>query len=150
MFTQKVKLLGLGLGLLALLFGGVFGGSSATMNCAAGQEAKDTRLKDLLKERLATLREIASRTKKAATVDQGFRIDELIEVNQAVLQTELELCEMNKERIAVLEKALAEAKDLENLAEDWNKKGFLALRDALKPKAARLRVEITLERAKAK
>ena len=53
MFTQNVKLVALGIGLLALLFGGVLGSSSATMTCVAGQDAKDTKLKELLKQRLA-------------------------------------------------------------------------------------------------
>ena len=150
MFTQNVKLVALGIGLLALLFGGVLGSSSATMTCVAGQDAKDTKLKELLKQRLATLREIAVLTKKAVAADPGVKIDELIVANQAVLQTELELCETDKDRIAVLVKSLAEAKDLEKLVEEWGKKGLVAPRDALKPKAARLRVEITLEQIKAK
>ena len=134
MFTQNVKLVALGIGLLALLFGGVLGSSSATMTCVAGQDAKDTKLKELLKQRLATLREIAALTKKAVAADPGVKIDELIVANQAVLQTELELCETDKDRIAVLVKSLAEAKDLEKLVEEWGKKGLVAPRDALNPR----------------
>jgi len=150
MFTHKAKLLVPGLGLLVLLFWGVLGGSSTALTCAAGQDAKASKLKELLKERHATLQEVASQTKAAARRDPNVSLAQVNEADRAVYQAELELCDTDKERVAVLERMLAAAREWEKFSEEMVKSGLAAPREILKAKAARLEVEIAWERAKVK
>jgi hypothetical protein len=122
------------------------------LSCAGARaaEPKDTRLKELLKERLAALKLVAAAATAQRKIDPAFNLNQLIEANQAVHQAELELCETDKDRIAVLEKALLEAKEMEKAVERLVEAGQAAVWEPQKAKAARLAVEIALERAKVK
>ena len=74
---------------------------------------------------------------------------ELIEPTRMLLEAELDLCGSDKERLTVLEKILAEAAETERLADRFAKMGQGHQSTALMAKAGRLRIEISLERAKA-
>jgi outer membrane protein TolC len=110
---------------------------------------KDAKVKELLKERLATLHELV----KAATADYhagriGF--DRVHQATRALLDAELEQCESDKERIKVLEEIVALSKESERNAVQRYKTGAATQSDALMATAGRLDAEIALERAKSK
>jgi outer membrane protein TolC len=90
---------------------------------------------------------------KAVTADyQAGRVsfDRVQQATRALLDAELEQCESDKERIKVLEKIVALAKESEKSAAQRYKTGAATQSDALMATAARLEAEIALERAKAK
>jgi hypothetical protein len=148
MLTHKSNLLFLGLILLALLLGGVLSDTFTARTRGAGQNPKDARLKELLKERLATLKEVASQSKAALQIDPNASPAEVSAANRAVYQAELDLCDTDQERVAVLEKWLTAAKEWEKVVERMGKDKTIAPREVLKAKAERLEVEIALRRLK--
>jgi hypothetical protein len=107
------------------------------------------RLKALLKERLAALREIASAASEAFRSGRAPLVP-LIEASQDVYRAELDLCDTDKERAAVLGRWLAEARGYERKAAELVKAGAAPATSALKTKVIRLEVEIALERVKAR
>jgi multidrug efflux pump subunit AcrA (membrane-fusion protein) len=109
---------------------------------------QDTKLKELQKERLAATRDFAKQVKERVKNGNGT-LEDLIEPTRMLLEAELDLCDSDKERIAVLEKILAEAKYTERLAAGFASKGQGRQSTADMAKAERLRFEIALERAKA-
>jgi hypothetical protein len=115
----------------------------------AKPEATQAKLQELLKERLATVREIAKLT-MAAYKTLAIPYDEVREATRMLLEAELEQCDSDKARIAVLEKFVVEAKKLEEQTGQLSKTGQAPTRTALKAKADRLQIEIALEQAKAK
>lgn len=148
MFAPKVKVIGIGLASLLLIASGVWF-SPGDLPKAQAEQANDSKLKELLQAKLSILQEIASQRTKA---HQGGHISfaQVYEANQAVRNAELDLCDTNKERVAVLEKMLADAKDYEgNLAQEV-KAATVPTSALLKAKVSRLDVEIALERAKTK
>src|SRR5262245_47733372 len=138
----------LALGLAALLAGRAVVWWHAPPRTHAG-DAKGSRLKALLGERLAILREVASRTAEAHRGGHAS-FAEVFEANQAVCKAELDACETDRERVAVLEKLLADAKEYERRAAAQAKAGAVPAGGALKAKVTRLDVEIALERARGK
>jgi hypothetical protein len=115
----------------------------------AGATAQgDKKVDELLKERLATLKELVSVTKAAYQKGTGT----FAEVSQAtglLLGAELELCASAKERIAVHEKVVALARDNERVTAKLHESGHAARTALLSARAARLEAEIALERARA-
>ncbi len=147
MLSRGVRLVALGLAVL--VFAGGVAAWCGTSPHAAAAEGSDTKVKALLKERHATLEMAAQAT------SEGFKngtasFRQVGEANRAALNAELDLCETGKERAAVLEKMLAEARDYERSVEASRNAARASYADALKAKADRLEVEITLERSKAK
>ncbi len=112
-------------------------------------EPKDTKLKGLLKERLATVREILTVTTEQYKAGTGS-FERVHQALKDVMSAELDLCDSDKERITVLEKGVAQAKDYEKLAEAQFKVGKVQVTDVLAAKADRLEIEIALERLKTK
>ena len=116
---------------------------------APGKGAKDARLNSLLQERLTALREAATFTTKAyETGVESFA--NVMAANQAVHAAELDLCSTDKERIAVLERMVAEVRNYESLAAQQVARGIDPASSVPKAKANRLEVEIALERLKNK
>jgi multidrug resistance efflux pump len=110
---------------------------------------QDRKLKELQQERLMTARELVKQ--ETARFQNGLGlVDEVLESTRTLADAELEVCESNKERVAALEKILAIVKDTERIAAGSAQKGLRPQSGALRAKAERLRVEIALERAKAK
>lgn len=134
--------------LLFLIAGGIWYGSADFLRVQAAQP-KDSKVKELLKERLATLKEIAVQIERAYK-GRAMSIEQLQDANLAVLKAELDLCESDKERIAVLEKIVELAKTQEKQAVEAVKGGAVSGTTALKAKVSRLEAEIALERAKVK
>jgi outer membrane protein TolC len=72
------------------------------------------------------------------------------QATRALFQARLDMCESEKERITLLEEAVAQAKNYEKHAEQRYKAGVAPQSDALTATAARLEAEIALERAKSR
>jgi hypothetical protein len=83
---------------------------------AAAAEVKETKVTALLKERLATLKAIASQAAEQYKTGRAS-YTQVHEANQALYRAELDLCETREERVAMLEKMLEEAKLHEKSAE---------------------------------
>ncbi len=116
---------------------------------ASPPDKKDAKLKELLKERLATLRALVKVTEADYRTGK-VSFERLHQATMAMLHAELELCESDKERITVLEKVVAQTKGYEKNALQRYNVGFAPQSDARRAKAARLEAEIALERVKAK
>ena len=101
---------------------------------ALAAPAKDTKLNNLLQERLTTLKDAAATTSKA--FETGIEsLDDVIAANQAVRRAELEMCSTDKERVALLEKMVTEAKGYETIAAQHALRGVA-------PTASSLRVKV--------
>src|SRR5262245_2409386 len=136
-----------------LLVLAVSAGLCLSSRCVKGEEsakaaATGTKQKELRKERLAVVRAIAKLATEAYKAGTGT-YDEVQEATRTVLQAELEQCDSDKDRVAVLEKFAAEARKREEHAGQVSKTGQAPIRTALKAKADRLQAEIALEQAKA-
>src|SRR5690348_5908727 len=113
-------------GLVVLLLGGA-------IYCRLGDRparaegAKDSKVRRLLKERLAVLEKIAAGTEERFNGPFGGRISvkDLYEAKRAVLQAKLELCDSDKERIAILEKLVVVAREYEDKMSEQVKAGHL-------------------------
>jgi len=129
----------------ALLFAGGFALALAVAPPdSRAADANAARINALLSDRLATLKQIAMAVK--AQQSAGLRTpDQMYAANQAVNEAELDMAANEQERIAVLDRMLAEAQSYESLA---HSPAALALDQnaPLRAKAARLDVEIALER----
>jgi hypothetical protein len=115
----------------------------------AEERAKGTKQTELFKERLAVVRQIAKLSTEAYKAGDGT-YDEVREAARMMLQAELDQCDSDKYRIAVIEKFVTEAKMMEEHAGQLSKAGRAPPRTALKAKADRLQAEIALEQAKTK
>lgn len=115
----------------------------------AGPDVDNPKVTALLKERLTTLREVETLTQNLFRSGR-VSFDAVVQATTAALEAELDLCQTQKERVAVLEKALDVAKDGEAHAKAAVETARAPVSDALKAKANRLKVEIALERAKQK
>jgi hypothetical protein len=146
MFTRKAKVIGIVLASLLLIWAGVGQSLESSLKSQA-QETKDSNLKNLLKQKLSTLQQIASQ-KTAAHQAGQLSWAEVYEANRAVRDAELDLCDSNKERVAVLEKKLEDARLYEKMASEQVKLATLPTSAALEATVNRLDAEIELERAK--
>jgi hypothetical protein len=111
------------------------------------KKAASKRVQALLKERLATLKELAAVSKRSY-VEGRTTVAEIARINRLLLKAELELCESNQERIAVHERAVALAKECERIAGLRVTAGTDGQASVLTARAERLSAEIALERAK--
>jgi len=139
------------LSVVSLLFAVAVGYWSAQTGALAApaKNAVNAKLNSLLQERLTTLREAAAITSRAyETGIESFV--EVMAANQAVHQAELDLCSTDKERIAIIEKMVSEAKNNEVIAAQQVARGAVPSSTALRAKANRLETEIGLERLKNK
>lgn len=149
MLTRKTKIAGLGFALVLFLVVGAISLRPTTTLHVAAAEPKDSNLKGLLKERYVVLQHIASQITEEYHAGKASYA-QVHAANQAMHKAELDQCSTDKERAAVLEKMLAEAKDNEKQAESAYKAGQAPVRAALQAKVDRLEVEIVLERLQAK
>lgn len=108
-----------------------------------------SKVQELLKERLATIREMSGLVVQRFKNNQGS-FEEVRDANRMLLDAELALCQTNQDRVAVLEKFIVEAKNLEKITDRASKTGQGRASAALMAKADRLQAEIALERAQSK
>lgn len=108
----------------------------------------ENKIDDLQKERLVAAREFAKQQMERAKSNVGV-VEEVIEATQLLMDAELAVCGSRDERIAVLARVLAAAKDNERIAAGLAKTGQGRETTALKAKLERLRIEIAWERENA-
>ena len=143
MFARQCRVAGIALAVVFFV-GAVCLLSPSPRACAA--EAKESRLKRLLEARVAALKELVKWTNDR--YDQGMTtMDEVESARRALLGAQLELCESSKERIALQERAVADAKTFEDYVAAKVRAGVLSAGAALGAKVYRLNAEIDLERA---
>lgn len=149
MSFRAVRFATFGLMMIAAFVLGVLTTRTETSSHVTAAEVNDTRIKALRKERLAALQNVAE---IMVHFHQNGRVhfSEVVEAKRAARKAELELCETDVERVAVLEKMLTEADEFEkyNRAQKEAAKGTEVA--VLKAKSERLEIEIALERAKAR
>lgn len=130
---------------VSLLFiAGTVGFSLRQPPRAMAADAKDSKIRTLLKEKLAVAQKVAAQKIQLYRAEEASRV-EVYEANLAVHNVELELCDTNQERIAVLTKMLAEATEYEKMIADHPATPTTTV---LMFKISRLDIAIALERAK--
>jgi RNA polymerase sigma factor (sigma-70 family) len=112
-----------------------------------GQLAEDSKLRTLFKERLAAVKGIEAEIEKLYRAERATP-QELLPARQAVLRAELDLSNSDKERIAIHEKIIGIAKQLEEQMNYRFQAGHALLSDVLRTRVSRLEAEIDLERAR--
>jgi outer membrane protein TolC len=110
----------------------------------------DAKVQKLLKERLALLKQIVDETEKAFRMGNGVSVEDFLRAQQAYHKAELELCETDKERIAILEKLVTLAMENERVVSAQVASGSVPHSAVLTASVNRLDAEIALERARAK
>ena len=113
------------------------------------QASPSSRLHDLQEQRLATLRKLVDISTEHFKNGQ-MSADELRSATKAKEEAELELCTSAQERVAVLEKAVAEAKLVEDQEAKLAANMLGSETSLLKATAERLHQEILLEQAGSK
>jgi hypothetical protein len=116
---------------------------------AEAQTSRNGRVRDLQRQRLDTLRNLVKITTEHYKNGQA-NSDELWSATRAEDEAELDLCTSNDERIAILERIVAEAKMLEQQDAELVANKLLSRTLLLKATADRLLQEILLEYAKAR
>lgn len=149
MFTAKFSGVGIVFAFLVFLIAGAAQPGSTASSPAQADEPKDAKLKELLKERLSVVREIAKQTESEYKIGK-VPFDRVHQALLTVLYARLELCELDKERVVVLEETVALAKGYEEITAHLYKAAKVPASDPLLAKASRLEAEIALERAKAR
>ncbi len=114
-----------------------------------GRAGDNSRLRGLLKDRLAAVQKLAERVKQLHR--QGGASQEAVrQADLRVYGAELDLCETTKERIAVLEKIAKVYQEMEEHANALARQGSVSSESVLEAKLSRLEAEIAVEREKAK
>jgi hypothetical protein len=137
-FLRLAALLALG---IALFLGGAFYGAAP-----AADDPPDARLKQLLREKQQLRKQAAEMIRRLQATGGGATAVEVIEAHLAALRAELDAAETREERIAALEKIVAEEKRREQMLMA-NVKGLSAM-EQIDLKVRRLDAEIALERAR--
>jgi eukaryotic-like serine/threonine-protein kinase len=107
------------------------------------------KLRAMLQERLATLRENAA-GKENLFQDGRIPIGDFDEAKLLVLNAELDLAESDKERIGILERIVTLSREVEKAIDQLYQMGRVTRPDFLDARDKRLKAEIALERAKGK
>src|SRR5262249_35800520 len=107
----------------------------------AQPDAKDDKLKQLLKERLEVVRDLATKALEAYKNVPRTSYDHLRQAARMLLEAELDMCASDKERVAVLEKLVVQARKHEDEAKARFKAGLDVADVPLMAKADRLQVE---------
>ena len=110
------------------------------------KEDAGKKLKELHKERIATLKQIADLY--SAQIATGFVThEEILQARLRVLKAELDATETDRERVSVHENIVELMKEFEEMTDKVVKHTHVDRTVFLKAKADRLKAEIDLERA---
>lgn len=146
MLTSQFRLVAaLGVSVFLLAVGSV--GTWTVTSRTHAADAIDSKLKGLLKEKLAVAQQVATLANKTYQVGSGS-FSEVVEANQAVGKAQLDLCDTNAERVVVLERMLTQARELHKNAAVRVEAAIAPESSLLKAKLNLLDAEIALERAK--
>ena len=110
--------------------------------------AETPAFQELLKERLATLKEVVAAEKQVYQTGQGS-FEAVVRAQLEYLEVELELCQTKKERVAALSRSLEAMKEYEKQVDARFQAGVGTVTSTLRAKAGRLKIQVELERAKA-
>ena len=113
------------------------------------QGGQNSKVRELQQQRLATLRSLVRITTERFKSGQAST-EELGSAVRSQEDAELDLCSSAQERIAILERAVAEAKAREEQDKKLAANGLLPETSLLKATADRLQEEILLEQVRAK
>jgi outer membrane protein TolC len=149
MFTSRLAGVGIVFVLLLLLITGHVWSRSADPARAQEKEPQNDKVKELRKERLTVLSELAKQA-EAEYVTGKAPFDRLHQARLAVLNAKLDLSESDKERIAILEEGVALTEGYEKTTTQLYMAGKVPASDPLMAKASRLEAQIALEQARAK
>jgi RNA polymerase sigma factor (sigma-70 family) len=116
---------------------------------AAERSAEPVKVQGLRKERLATLRELVRATRAAYQAGKAT-FAEVADADAQLLKAELEMCESDKERLSLYEKAVGMAIECEKDATQRYRAGQATQASVLAATVNRLEAEIAYERAKAR
>jgi RNA polymerase sigma factor (sigma-70 family) len=115
---------------------------------APGDRPANEKVRVLLKERLAAVRELADRVKELHRRGAAS-VGAVQQAELRVFKAELEVCDTDKERVGVHDKIVAVFKDIEDHVTQLHKRGAASEGEVLEAKVNRLEAEIGLERARA-
>jgi hypothetical protein len=107
-------------------------------------------VKELQKERIATLKQMADITTQMFQRGNVRSFEEVLEARLLVLEAELDAAEKESDRITLYKNIVDVLKEYETIADKMVKIAKGTQASVLKVKARRLEAEINLERAKAK
>ncbi len=142
--TPRIRLLRFGCGLLILV--GLTGLGARFHRHSDAADGKESKLNQLLNQKLEILQNVVAQMEKLH--DQGEAgFEELYEAHLAMHRAQMDLCQTDQERIAVLEELLGEAKRRETAVKAA---GVASSRRIRKAEVDRLDIEILLERIKSK
>lgn len=115
-------------------------------------EESAKKVKELQKERIVTLKEMADLISRLSSRSVNGRAsnEEVLEARLLVLKAELDAAEKESDRITIYKNIVDELKKYEKFADAQVKFARGTVATTLKFKARRLEAEIDLERAKAK
>jgi outer membrane protein TolC len=105
------------------------------------------KIKELQKERIATLKELVDQAAGLINAGKAGYID-LLDARRMLLKAELDATEKEAERITIWKNEVDRWKDAEKAAEKLKESGRGTATSVLRFKAMRLEAEIELERAK--
>ena len=108
------------------------------------------KIQALLKERRDVLKKAIANMEEGFRSGQEFSLSRMQNVQSMLTKAELELCKTDKERIKVLEDAVAFASKLEKITTAGVEAGITMQVDLSLARADRLEAEIVLEREKAR
>ncbi len=116
---------------------------------AKPKEAKEGKIKELQKERIATLKKLSECVSDLYTFARATGA-EVIDARRMLLKAKLDAAEKESERVTILKNFVDKWKESEKLAEELTKSARVSGAAVLQFKAMRLEAEIELERAKAR
>ena len=113
-------------------------------------EESAKKIKELQKERIATLKQLADITTQMFQRGNVRSFEEVLEARLLVLDAELDAAEKESDRVTLYKNMVDVLKEYETIADRMVKIAKGTQASVLKVKARRLEAEINLERAKAK
>lgn len=116
-------------------------------NAAAAPHVEDPELRALLEARRDTMKELVRIKESASEVGAGS-VREVAVANIALAEAELELARSKDQRIAILEQLLERQRELEQVQQAMRDSGAGQHEDFFAAKAARLKAEIELHKAR--
>jgi outer membrane protein TolC len=109
----------------------------------AVNRAKSAKVQQLQEERIATLRKVVAIAANSYVSGLLSQTD-VVQANQALVDAELDAADSNARRIEILEAAIANAKQREELIDQRYRTGQCSSLDPLLAKDLRLKMEIAL------
>jgi hypothetical protein len=114
----------------------------------ADRKPEEDKVRALLQERLATLKQIAAETEQVYKRAGRLAWQDVVQAKLHAAKAELDLCETDKERVAVHERIVALAREIEVVVGVQVEAGKLPHFELLRARVSRLEAAVALERAR--